>query len=136
MGGFAALIGLTCAAPFMPTALLLVVIALVATIAALCLAVVTNTNYELTEDTLLIKAGPFRWRVQLASITELSLSESPMGSPALSLDRILIKYAGGKKIMISPVDREIFFAKLASASKLEASADATSAKRTGMGTHT
>lgn len=125
------LIGIFCAAPSMPQALFVIVIAGVAAILAFALSIFLNTYYELSGDTLLIRAGLFRWRVPLLSITALSLSGSIMSSPALSLDRILIEYDGGKKILISPLDRKSFLAQLASAAKLEVSADGASAKRVG-----
>jgi hypothetical protein len=70
------------------------------------------TGYTFEPATLLIRSGPFRWRVPFAEISRVEPSRNPLSSPACSLDRLLIKY-GKRKIMISPADRAGFLRRLA-----------------------
>jgi membrane protein YdbS with pleckstrin-like domain len=74
-----------------------------------------GTRYTLSKDSLLIVSGPFRWRVPLQSITDVTPTHNPLSSPALSLDRLRIEYASGKKaVMISPRDKQGFIRDLES----------------------
>ncbi|HVJ80674.1 MAG TPA: PH domain-containing protein [Planctomycetia bacterium] len=74
--------------------------------------VFSATDYELGDEELRIRSGPFRWRVKVDSITEVTPTRNPLSSPALSLDRLEIRYDGGKSIMISPREKEAFLADL------------------------
>jgi len=68
-----------------------------------------GTRYTLTEHTLIIQSGPFRWVIELQSITEVFPTRNPLSSPACSLDRLMIRrgeYLRG--IMISPQDKSGF----------------------------
>ena len=67
-----------------------------------------STNYSTNEKDLLIKCGPFRWVVPLATITSVKETKNPLSSPALSLDRLQISYQSGKSIMVSPKDKQRF----------------------------
>lgn len=78
--------------------------------------ILRGTAYTLDGDRLLVRSGPFRWTIALAEITGV---EKPGGffgrgrsSPALSWDRLMITYGGGKRLMISPADQERFLADL------------------------
>ena len=62
----------------------------------------------LTEHDLLVRSGPFRWRVPLGQIHSVTPTRNPLSSPALSLDRLRIEYGDGKWILISPRERERF----------------------------
>lgn len=74
-----------------------------------------GTRYTLGRDTLLIVSGPFRWRIPLQGITGVTPTRNPLSSPALSLDRLRIEYAGGRKaILISPRDQQGFIRDLES----------------------
>lgn len=66
------------------------------------------TRYTLTPTELLVRSGPFRWRVPLREIVRVVPTRSPLSSPALSLDRLRIDYARGRSIMISPRARDEF----------------------------
>jgi hypothetical protein len=68
------------------------------------------TRYVVTADTLVVRSGPFRWRISLAEITEIVPSRNPLSSPALSLDRLEVRYGRGRRILISPRDRRSFLA--------------------------
>jgi hypothetical protein len=65
------------------------------------------TRYIVNEKDLDIRSGPFRWRVPLSEISSVVATRNPLGSPALSLDRLRIGFRG-RSVMISPVDREAF----------------------------
>lgn len=91
----AVLIGLLCAAAFM-------------------LWVLYGTDYALGDGTLLIRCGPFRYRVPLGAIDSVSASRNPLSSPACSLDRLLIKWdEGRRRILISPFGKDDFLRDLA-----------------------
>lgn len=68
----------------------------------------TGTGYTVTEEDLKIKSGPIRLTIPLEKITSLEHTRNPISSPALSLDRLEIKYAEGKYAIISPLDKEGF----------------------------
>ena len=68
-----------------------------------------GTSYALTEEALLIRCGPFRNRVLVSAIQEVTPSRNPMSSPACSLDRLHIKYRGSRLgILVSPLDKRSF----------------------------
>ena len=71
-----------------------------------------NTTYTISADTLHIRSGPFSWVVPRAGITSIQPSRSPISSPALSLDRIEIRYGAGQMVLVSPIDKEGFTAAL------------------------
>lgn len=66
-----------------------------------------STSYTVTREALLVKSGPFSWIVPLAEISSIEPTHNPASSPALSLDRLCIRYAG-KEIMVSPADKAGF----------------------------
>jgi hypothetical protein len=67
-----------------------------------------GTGYEILENELKIRCGPFRQRILLQEIKEIKRTRSPLSSPACSLDRMEIKYGKSKRVMISPADRDGF----------------------------
>ena len=70
------------------------------------------THYTFAGGALVIRSGPFKWRVPVAEITHVSPTSNPLSSPALSLDRLRIEYGRKRWIMISPLDREDFLREL------------------------
>ena len=76
--------------------------------AGLPLWLLVATQYTVNEEILKIKSGPFKWLVPLAAITSVKDTRNPLSSPALSLDRLEISYGEGKKVMVSPIDKELF----------------------------
>lgn len=70
--------------------------------------ILISTNYHLIDEYLWINSGPFRWKIPTLSITRIGFSKSWKSSPALSLDRIVIEYDGGKLILISPKEKQKF----------------------------
>lgn len=67
-----------------------------------------STNYTLSDKTLLVRCGPFKWRVPMNEIKSVTPTSNPLSSPALSLDRLQINYGRWGSIMISPKDKEAF----------------------------
>lgn len=79
-----------------------------------------NTAYDIGGADLLVRAGPFRWRIPLSAIESVTPTNNPLSSPAFSLDRLMVRYRneGGAErwVMISPRDKAGFLADLAAAS--------------------
>ena len=67
-----------------------------------------GTGYRVTDDELKIKSGPIRQTIPLEKITSIESTRNPISSPALSMDRLEIKYGEGKLAIISPLDKEGF----------------------------
>jgi hypothetical protein len=64
-----------------------------------------STYYRVSAGSLEVRSGPFRWSIPLNEITEVRKSRSVLSSPALSLDRMEVKYGRGRSILLSPRDR-------------------------------
>lgn len=71
-----------------------------------------STRYTLTGEFLLVKSGPFFWSIPLCEIYAIEPTRNLLSSPALSLDRLLIRYGGGAELMISPADKAGFMTAL------------------------
>lgn len=69
-----------------------------------------STCYRVNAGTLEVRSGPFRWTIALNEIAEVRSSRSALSSPALSLDRLEVRYGGGRRILLSPRDRQGFLA--------------------------
>ena len=90
--------------PMGTTVLILVAIGVV----ALMIWLMIGTHYTVDRKTLRIVSGPFRWKVPIDQITSVESTRSLLSSPALSLDRIRIRYGKKRRIMISPADKAGF----------------------------
>ena len=75
---------------------------------ALPIWVLVRTGYRLTEHALCVTSGPFRWRIPLGRIESVRPSRSAVSGPALSLDRLAIRYGRGRCLLVSPKERERF----------------------------
>jgi hypothetical protein len=73
--------------------------------------VLYGTFYEFAGELLVIRCGPFRFRVPLSELDSVEPTSNPLSSPACSLDRLLLRY-GNRRIMISPADKYAFLANL------------------------
>ena len=81
--------------------------------AAFMLWMLYGIRYVIEKERLLIRCGPFRYRVPLAAIDLVQPSKNPLSSPAASLDRLLIKWNGERKrVLISPDDKKAFLREL------------------------
>ncbi len=67
-----------------------------------------NTCYTVTASQLQVRCGPFLWNIALADIDALEPSRNWLSSPALSLDRLRIRYGHHRSLLISPRDRQRF----------------------------
>lgn len=82
---------------------------LLVSIDALMLWVLYGTGYHVKQDVLLIRCGPFSFRVPLADIESIVPGNSILSSPACSIDRLKIVYGlSQQSIMISPADKPGF----------------------------
>ncbi|MDX1562212.1 MAG: PH domain-containing protein [Gammaproteobacteria bacterium] len=70
-----------------------------------------SLRYFMSDDTLRIRCGPFKWRIPIAAITSVEPVRSVLSAPALSLDRLRIDYSG-RSVMISPEPRGEFLRQL------------------------
>lgn len=101
--------------PPLPAVVLLVGIEVL--VLTLIVATVRSTRYEVTDREVIAHAPPFRWRIAIESIESIRPSRSPASSPALSLDRLEIRYGGGRTLLVSPKDREGFLAAVVARSR-------------------
>lgn len=74
----------------------------------LILSIFLRTYYEVDKMTLRIVSGPFGWRIPRDSITGVEASRSLLSSPALSSDRLRIRYGKRRSILVSPADKNGF----------------------------
>ncbi len=69
------------------------------------------TDYTLENTDLRVRSGPFSWRVPLADIHSIEPASGLLrmrSGPALSMDRLVITYGDGKRLLISPADPQRF----------------------------
>ncbi len=85
-------------------------IAAVLPVALITLWLLYGTYYEVSRTELAVRAGPFRWRIPLDSIHGAEQTQAPLYGPALSLDRLLIRYGDGRELLVSPEDQRAFLA--------------------------
>lgn len=72
-----------------------------------------GTAYRLEQSTLDVRCGPFRWKIPYDRILSVSPTRSPLSSPALSLERLRIRYGDDRELMVSPADSAGFQRSLA-----------------------
>ncbi len=87
-------------------------IAITVFVAAMVLWVVLATYYEFQGDALVVRSGPFFWRISLKDIAAVRESHSLRSGPALSIDRLEITQRNGRAMLISPQDKAGFLAML------------------------
>jgi membrane protein YdbS with pleckstrin-like domain len=75
---------------------------------ALLLSVLLNTSYTVDRGVLRARSGPLCWKVPVDQIQSVEMTRSPLSSPALSLDRLRIRYGKGRFILVSPADKAGF----------------------------
>ncbi|WP_199610436.1 PH domain-containing protein [Flocculibacter collagenilyticus] len=71
-----------------------------------------RTYYVIDGQKLSIYSGPFRWHIDTHTIITIEPSKSLLSGPALSLDRLAIRYGNNKTILVSPKDKVSFIAEL------------------------
>ena len=65
---------------------------------------IATTGYIVNGQHLIVRFGPFKTRVPLASIHTLRATTSILSAPALSSKRIEVRASNGASVMISPKD--------------------------------
>jgi len=78
-------------------------------------------RYGLDDHQLIVRFGTCRQRIPFESILEVRRTRNPLSSPALSLDRLHVRFGEGlfKAVMISPAAKEQFLEDLAKNSGLQ-----------------
>jgi hypothetical protein len=89
-------------------------------VAAIYGLLVIPVRYGVSSDRLVIRFGVRRRDIALAAIREVYPTHNPLGSPALSLDRLAIRTGDGTlgTSLISPAERDEFLSTLAGAAEL------------------
>lgn len=72
---------------------------------ALLLWVPLATDYQVQSGDLLIRSGPWRWRVPVQQISRITPTRNIMSAPALSLKRLCIAHGRFGQVLISPSDQ-------------------------------
>ena len=73
-----------------------------------------TTRYIITDNQLIVRSGPFRWRIPVSEISGMTPTYNPLASPALSIRRLRIDYGQNKSVLISPRDRDGFIRQIES----------------------
>jgi len=68
----------------------------------------SRTYYAVDDKMLRVVSGPFRWKIAIDEIKSVTPTRSLWSSPAMSLDRLRIVYGKGRRVMVSPADRQGF----------------------------
>ncbi len=100
----------------------LVALAPLAIMAVIYATLVFPIRYGIDDTTLVVRFGVVRLRIPLADITEVMPTRNPLSSPAMSLDRLSIRYRD-KRVMISPADKAGFLDELARRARLRRDRD-------------
>lgn len=78
-----------------------------------------STNYEITDEELIVRTTGIRWRIRIDSIEKIYPTHNPLSSPAFSLDRLHVDYHNRSDktrfVMISPRDKDEFLKDLVAA---------------------
>ena len=83
--------------------------ALVLALVLFILSLLLITNYTISDQSIFVRLGPFRWTIPLKEIKLIEPSRKAWSSAAMSLDRLYIDYDGSKSgIYISPIDKSRF----------------------------
>lgn len=90
-----------------PIVLTFVVLALLG-VAALVGSILIWTHYTVDKEHLRIVSGPIRFKIRLDDIESVKSTRNPLSSPALSMDRLLIRYGKNRRVMVSPADQPGF----------------------------
>ena len=67
-----------------------------------------GTNYRIENEFIQIKYGPFNERIAIQDITNISKKKSLLITPALALDRIVLRYGKYGELLISPKNEDEF----------------------------
>jgi hypothetical protein len=71
-----------------------------------------STWYAFAATSLIVRCGPFSWRIPLEQIFAVHETDSLRSGPALSMDRLEISFGDNRRILISPRDKSGFLQEL------------------------
>ena len=91
-----------------PTWLQIVMTVTSVLVCALLFSVLKSTYYVVEDGELRIVSGPFRWRIPVSDIVEITPSHNLLSSPALSLDRLKVSCGKYRFVLVSPADKDGF----------------------------
>jgi hypothetical protein len=86
----------------------LLMLGVVVAILGIFLWLCASTRYSIIGDFLSVRSGPFSWMIPIDEITSIEPTHNPASSPALSLDRLVIRYGRDAELMVSPKDKAGF----------------------------
>ena len=89
---------------------------------ALPIWILASLRYYLSDRTLRVRCGPFKWLIKIDEIESVTPTNETKSSPAMSLDRLKIEYGEGRAVMISPEPRKEFLRQLEHRMKLGSAA--------------
>lgn len=67
-----------------------------------------STSYTIDGGTLTVRCGPLKVVVPLSSVTRVTATRSLLSAPALSLDRLEIRYGKGASVVVSQKEKGAF----------------------------
>jgi uncharacterized membrane protein YbhN (UPF0104 family) len=76
--------------------------------AVLFVWLLASTSYQFDGASLRVRSGPFRWRIPLEQIFAVYESDTMRSGPALSMDRLEIRFGNERRMVISPRDKVAF----------------------------
>ena len=74
----------------------------------LLLSILMSTFYVVERGELRIVSGPFRWKIAVSDIADITPTRNPLSSPALSFDRLKVTYGRRRFVLVSPADKDGF----------------------------
>ncbi|MFZ5827135.1 MAG: PH domain-containing protein [Bacillota bacterium] len=80
----------------------------IALVGALTIWIWYSTGYTVTDQEVIVRSAFLIWRVPLAEVTRVRRTGNPLSSPALSLNRLEVRWGKGRWIIISPADQAEF----------------------------
>ncbi len=89
-----------------PTWLQIVMTVTSVLVCALLFSVLKSTYYVVEDGELRIVSGPFRWRIPVSDIVEITPSHNLLSSPALSLDRLKVSCGIYRFVVVSPAVKD------------------------------
>jgi Bacterial PH domain len=71
-----------------------------------------TTGYTLGADALVVRSGPLRWTIPYSDIESVRHTTNVGSAPAMSLQRLELRYGSAQSVVISPRNRDAFIAAL------------------------
>lgn len=81
-------------------------------LSALLIGLAFPVRYLVQRSDLTIRFGLARVRIPIAEIEEIAPSRLAWSAPALSMQRLRVRYGAGRSVLISPADPSAFLAAL------------------------